>query len=196
MRDRDIRAALRQEIASIYRYDVDTIVIDELGVCEGEARIDIAVVNGSLAGYEIKSDVDTLQRLPHQVSLYSKLLDEVTVVSSASHLAKAKTIIPEWWGLSEAFIQDGALRFALVRKAKRNTTIDPYSLVQLLWRNEALALLKQFGHHKGLTSKPRKEIWTRLAQVKPIDDLRECVRDALRSRQNWRVVQPPRLNGG
>jgi hypothetical protein len=194
MRDRDIRAALRREIDTRYAGDTDTRVIEEMGVCEGNARIDIAVVNGALIGFEIKSEVDTLQRLPHQVEVYSRLLDQVTVVSSGLHLDKANAIIPEWWGLTEAFIKNGVLQFSTIRVAQTNSTIDPFSFVQLLWREEALSLLREFGHHKGLRSKPRKEIWNRLANVRPIEELRECVRNALRSRQNWRVAQPPQLD--
>ena len=48
----------------LFRYD--TIVLDELGLCHGDVRIDVASVNGELSGYEIKRHADTLARRPKQ----------------------------------------------------------------------------------------------------------------------------------
>ena len=64
MRDSEIRNTLRATLLSEHAGDPTAVVIDELGICQGSARIDMAVVNGSLNGYEIKSDLDTLARLP------------------------------------------------------------------------------------------------------------------------------------
>ena len=33
-----------------------TLIVEELGLCEGAVRIDVAAINGSIHGYEIKSD--------------------------------------------------------------------------------------------------------------------------------------------
>src|ERR1700674_1251921 len=70
LRDSEIRAALRAKLHSIHSQDPETVVIDELSLCQGDARVDMAVVNGSLSGYEIKSDRDTLTRLPRQLAVY------------------------------------------------------------------------------------------------------------------------------
>ena len=52
MRDIDVRTVLAAEVARRYKGDADTLIIHELGVCSGDARIDLAVVNGKLHGYE------------------------------------------------------------------------------------------------------------------------------------------------
>jgi hypothetical protein len=195
MRDRDIRVALRQEIDTTYRDDADTLVIDELGLCEGEARIDIAVINGCLNGYEIKSEADTLQRLPNQVNVYSRLLDHVTVVSGGCHLEKAKTIVPEWWGLSEVIGASGTITFHVVREPRQNPLIDPFALVQLLWKDEALALLAQLGLEKGMRSKPRPVVWNRLCEATTQPELSNMVRQQLKARRNWRPAGERALGG-
>lgn len=64
MRDRDVRQALHRKVLKEHHGDADTLVLDELGLRHGTCRVDIAVVNGYLHGYEIKSDSDTLERLP------------------------------------------------------------------------------------------------------------------------------------
>ena len=64
-------------------------MVDELGVCRGQVRIDVAVVNGRFHGYEIKSDRDSLRRLDGQVDLYSKVLDRATIVVGDRHFTEA-----------------------------------------------------------------------------------------------------------
>jgi len=51
MRDADVRRVLLDEFAS--QASPDTLVIDELDLC-GLTRVDVAVLNGHLMGYEIK----------------------------------------------------------------------------------------------------------------------------------------------
>ena len=65
------------------------------------------VVNGSLKGFEIKSDRDTLKRLGRQSEIYSKVFDTITLVTSECHLTPALDLIPAWWGIEIAFM-DGA----------------------------------------------------------------------------------------
>ncbi|WP_283807951.1 DUF2130 domain-containing protein [Bradyrhizobium macuxiense] len=59
-RDRDVRQALHRKVLKERHGDADTLVLDELGLRHGTCRVDIAVVNGYLHDYEIKSDADTL----------------------------------------------------------------------------------------------------------------------------------------
>ena len=97
--DTDIRAALRNKLTSTYGNHPETVVLDELGVCRGEVRVDVAVVNGKIHGYEIKSDRDSLRRLAGQVELYGKVLDQATLVVGERHFDAAAAMLPEWWGL-------------------------------------------------------------------------------------------------
>jgi len=54
-----------------------------------------------------------------------------------------------------------------------------------LWRDEALRILQQRGV-KGIRSKRRLDLCKVLASHLEIDDLRDCVRAALKSRAGWR----------
>lgn len=186
MRDRDIRAALRTQLAADNLGDSSALVIDEMEVCSGSARIDIALVNGSLSGYEIKSEQDTLVRLPTQQSAYCRVFDAVTIVVGAKHIDLAKQCIPEWWGIIEARGEEGAVDLHEVRRAEHNNAVDKYSLAQLLWRDEALAILRNRGLAQGTLSKPRRAIWKKLSDSLAIDDLQAEVRQALKKRTHWR----------
>lgn len=87
MYDADIRRSLRSKVEAIHKDDPTTTIVDELGLRQGEVRVDLAVVNGVLKGYEIKSLADTLRRLPTQVSIYSQILDYASIVLAEEHRA-------------------------------------------------------------------------------------------------------------
>ena len=53
MKDVEIRKSLHSHLECINRRIKDTIIIDELDLCSGLTRIDVAVVNSTIHGYEI-----------------------------------------------------------------------------------------------------------------------------------------------
>ncbi|WP_052770006.1 sce7726 family protein [Paenibacillus sp. IHB B 3415] len=77
LKDSDIRLLLKRKFTSFAEFTLDstTIVVDELDVCFGSARVDVAVINGRLHGFEIKSESDNLDRLPSQIEFYSRVFE-------------------------------------------------------------------------------------------------------------------------
>lgn len=186
MRDLDVRRVLHKSLRKAHD-EPDTLVLDEFGLCQGAVRIDVAVVNGELQGYEIKSAKDTLQRLPAQAKHYSQVLDRVTLVVAENHM-EALDIIPEWWGVKVASMgKRGAVHVKSLRRTRKNPSIDSYSLAQLLWKDECLDILSRLGKVRGLKSKPRKVVWEALTESLSLDELRDTVRQTLKSRSDWRV---------
>lgn len=195
MRDRDIRSVLRNRLNAEHSNDPDTLVMDELGLCQGIARIDIAVVNGSINGFEIKSERDTLDRLSGQQQIYSRALNQVTIVAGGSHIHKVLSSVPEWWGVERAEAAPNGIILMTLREPENNPSIDAYAVAQLLWRNEALSILTERGLEKGMLSKPRRALWTKLAADLQIDELCTVVRQQLKARVNWRSGSSPKLGG-
>jgi len=186
MRDADVRRALHRKILAGHRRDPHTLVLDEMGLSRGDARVDIAVVNGKLHGYEIKSDADTLQRLPAQAEIYSSTLDLVTVIAGTKHACKVVAMVPDWWCVKTASAGPrGGVTFRELRRGRMNPRIDPVALAGLLWRNEAVELLHSYNV-SGIRSKNRTELASRLASEIPLAALRKAVRDALKARAHWR----------
>jgi hypothetical protein len=196
MRDRDIRSALHAQLWAEHQDDDTTLILDELGLCQGAVRADVAVINGSLAGFEIKSDRDTLARLPNQVEIYGRVFDYVTLIVGATHAGEIHKAIPAFWGIVVATEGDGVLVLRSRRSAKRNRNVDPLAVVRLLWRDEALALLTQYDLNGGLQSKPRRQLWDALVAELPPDELAAAVREALRARAGWRSDRSPSRCGG
>jgi hypothetical protein len=190
MKDIHIREVLLRDLRSKHVADPNTVVIQEMGLCKGDARVDLAVVNGHLHGYEIKSDEDNLDRLPSQRDLYGKVFDRMTVVSGARHLSKVRRIVPEWWGIQRAELGKSGVEIHKVRGNKPNPKVDPQALAQLLWRDEALAKLRKLNLHSGLVNRPRKVLWARLVRELSVVELACEVRERLRTRPFWRPQIP------
>lgn len=159
MRDIDIRKRLHERLRKVHP-QAENRIVDELGLCLGVARIDVALINGMLHGFEIKSEKDTLKRLPEQTVVYNKIFDRVTLVSSAKHIEKVYDIVPRWWGLMEARQSKRSTSAVIttIRPATPNSSVEPRAVVQLLWREEVLEELVKIGAAKGILSKPNTTV--------------------------------------
>ena len=189
IRDIDIRAVLKKELLKKYANDSDTLVLDELGIKHGESRIDMIVINHRLHGYEIKSDLDSLRRLPDQIKAYNDVMDRVTLVVGYRHAYDALRMVPEWWGvrLAEINKRTGTIKLSPARLARDNPKIDINEVVTLLWRSEALDILEELGAANGVRSKKRSEIYKRLVALNDPNQLRFRIRQQLKCRKGWRV---------
>jgi hypothetical protein len=193
MLDKDIRPVLKSHILSSLD---DALIIEELGFLQGNARADLAAVNGALHGFEIKSDGDTLARLAQQESAYSQLFDTMTLVVSSKHLPFVRGRIPKWWGIIEVTSTDEGPQIRKIRKTKANSRVEATVVVQLLWKSESLRVLASLGRIKGRSAKSRDDLWGELVEALPGEELKRIVRDALKSRGDWRAAAQQALSGG
>ena len=183
MNDLQIRTALKKKILSRLSGKTKPLIIDEFGLKHGLARIDIIVINHILHGFEIKSNKDTLIRLPEQVRIYNTALDRITLVVGYSQAYEALNIIPEWWGVKLFTVGPrGAIHFSDARSPKNNPSQDKVALCELLWKTEALSLLDEIDSTKGYKTKPRSAIYKRIVDVSNIEMLQVKVREQLRKR--------------
>ncbi len=194
--DKLIRSALRESLESRYKDDSKTKIIEELGLTHGMVRVDLVLVNGVIHGYELKSDLDTLHRLPEQMKVYNEVLDRMTLVVGKSHLHEAIRLIPDWWGVIMAKISenDEVVSLFTIREAEDNHGKSSLAIARLLWKNEALEILDGLERAGGVKSKPREAIYQRLAEVLDQESLCEKVRDRLLNRIGWRFEKLHMLN--
>lgn len=190
LRDRDIRAALLATLHAEHEGDPDTRVVEEFGVREGKARVDVAVFNGRMEGYEIKSAADTLTRLPGQVVSYGATFDRVVIVFSGRSTEEILAAVPEWWGVWEAVGKAGEVGFVVRRPHAPNPSPDPLARAQLLWREELLDYLAYRGLDRGLRSKPRKALQKATVRLVPAHELADHVRERIKARGDWRATGP------
>ena len=191
MNDAQIRLSFHRKKLGRLHAAPDTLVIDELGLKHGKCRADIAVINGHLIGYEIKSDGDTLRRLDEQVATYNAVFDFATVIIARRHLQNVKTLIPGWWGITTAVKgQRGAIHFETVRRTTRNPSPDDFAVAQLLWRCEAEEELLKRGVSGRFLRQKRSVLYRELVEILAPRELRNTIRQRLKSRTDWRCPGP------
>jgi len=187
--DTDIRPALKARLLAEHSSDSSTVLLEELGLCRGQVRIDLALVNGQLHGFEIKSDRDSLRRLASQADIYSKVFDQTTLVVGPRHLADALELIPCWW---EVWLVESTLdgpTFKTIRPGTKNFRLEPRMLVELLWLETAVALLNNRGLARGIKGKPRCVVWDRICEEIDTQDIAQAVREQLRNRASQRSCE-------
>ena len=166
LRDADIRSTLLADIHSRHANDSSLLVTQELALARGRHRADVVVVNGVLTGFEIKSDLDSLRRLPGQVTAYSGVMDFVTVVTGPKWLCKVACTITSW------------------RPPQENPTPNAQALLDLLWREDLVTLLEKRGAARGFRGANCSSLWQKILTLYTVQELRPEIRCALRQHHN------------
>ena len=179
-RDADIRNVLMASLKAKYSDKNNDLIVEEFG-CK-TARADVAVINGVLHAYEIKSDSDSLDRLPSQIDAYQGVFEYVTLVCGHRLLERARIEVPKWWGLQKAELKNGTVAIREIRAPKPNPSQSPLAVAKMLWKTEALAVLRKYGR-KGATSRcTADEVWNIVAAHIPVAELTNEVRQAIKAR--------------
>jgi hypothetical protein len=182
----EILDAVESKLRREHRRD-PTVYKREWSIGVGATRVDIAAINGTITGCEIKSARDNFGRLPAQVRLYSAVLDTaILVVEGDAAAARADRIAPDWWGIWCAREgSGGAATLTTLRDAGRNPAPEPLAIAELLWRNEAYDVLDRRGLAAGLRAATRWRLWQALAEQLPLADLQHEVRERIKVRPAW-----------
>lgn len=109
----------------------------------GKSRADILLLTqDQVIGLEIKSDMDTYERLKRQVLDYNKYCDKNYVVIGRSHEKNVEEHIPKFWGILTAWAKDGKTVIEEKRPAAANPKMKKEMQLTLLWRAELQHLLE------------------------------------------------------
>jgi len=182
MRDPEIRNILHSYLSVKNNHIEETIIVDELNIKNGLARIDVAVINGSIHGYEIKSEVDTLNRLESQMLYYNSSLEKISIVVNPKHTKNVTKKIPYWWGIIEV---DEYENINEIREAEDNNYLIILDALTFLWKNELVNIFTKFNIDY-------KKSWNRSTLIEVLAEklgqkiLLNEIRQALKLRKNWR----------
>lgn len=186
MKDPCIRQLLKDTELQHFFNDSNSKVVEELSLPVAKARIDVAVINGSLHGYEIKSASDTLQRLPSQIEAYTKVFDYLSIVTENKYEERILDFIAPWIGLIVCNDKKGIKTIKQVRKPKLNKEKQGFFIAKLLWREELIDIL--FKHQIPFRKKDRNWLLCEaLSSSLDIDDVSFIVRDKLKKRADWKT---------
>lgn len=182
----DVRQSLRAEALASAPPRAEAIY--EFWVPQSNERADVAVIGSMLDGFEIKTDRDSLKRLPRQADAYNRVFDRCYAVLAPRHVGRATEMLPPWWGV--VVIED-SMSFRVLRDAEANAGVHPETLVRLLWRDEAYAALCDLGFPPD-PGVGRFRMWEALLTLLDLDGLKRVVRDLLLLRDPTRARMPSR----
>jgi len=182
-----IRCDIRVQLGRMFGGRANALLVEEMEVCAGKARIDMAVICDRLIGIEIKGPKDDLYRLPGQVDHYSKCFDVVVLVAHKELAANAIKWIPSWWGVVVGSEVSGSYHYSLVRRPTRNKQAELEALLSLLWKDEMGSLWTTLLEDAPPSRASKKQLRSQLLSRAPAERLKAAGIDLLRSRRSWRA---------
>lgn len=151
----------------------DAVLINEMVTDNWSRRADIAVANGKLHAFEIKSDFDTLKRLDGQITTYLNQFDKVTVVTTSKHTSSVLKGMPDEVEVLEVSYLNSIVSFRKIKRGKTKLITNKTKLAGFLHKAEIRKLLKDNGIQFG-ASDSRQLLIEKLSNVSCLA-LRESV---------------------
>lgn len=174
----------------------NAVIINEMVVSNWARRADIAVANGRLYGFEIKSEFDSLKRLPGQIESFQKHFDKVTVVAASKFIPDIVKSYPSEVGVLEVFTKGAGFELRQIRPGRISEVRDNSSIASLMTKVEIERLLRSenVSFKSGLS---RKELVSNLSVV-PTRRLKVYALEALkkRYRETFLAFNSARLQKG
>lgn len=105
------------------------------------SRVDFLTLNGVSASFEIKSELDNLDKLINQANNYVKVFEYNYAVIDSRHKKNALKMLPQSYGIL-CFNGDNRI---IERNASPNTNIDPNAQLNMLTKKELCAAFDGFN---------------------------------------------------
>jgi hypothetical protein len=183
--EKEIRLAV---IDLLQKSQTENFIIEELGLCQGFSRADIACLNKTFTGFEIKSDYDSLGRLKVQIEYYNSVFDKIYLVTTNKHLSSSKKVLPKHWGVYLAKKTNGKVSLSRHRPSQKNVEVQSFKLVQLMWKDEVLNFFRKKNYKYPLYKKTKNDLYQILAENFKLRTLKKVVGETLKTRSNWRFA--------
>lgn len=179
MRENLIKAALIDWLFDKGMLD-DAVIINEMVVANWSRRADLVLANGRLYGFEIKSEVDTLKRLPGQVDAFMEHFDKVIIVAATKFVRHLVDSYPPEVGILEVRREGDGIGIKQIR-AGRISEIKSHSVVAShLTKGEIDVFLRANGLlDSGDKARARVELLGMVSRV-PLKRLKEYVLETLK----------------
>lgn len=184
--EREIRNTLLQKVT------FGAIVHEEFPAAGG--RLDLLALYGDvLAGFEIKSDFDSLYRVDAQVASFSQFCDTLTFVAGRRLAVTLLRTLPIWCGVSLAYrTTSSQVKLLPLRHPKLNPFANAPASISLLRRNELLLILQR----KGRSRASRRELQEELLALLSFAEVRAYLSSALMLRERKRFDELQKSSDG
>lgn len=131
-----------------------------------DCKADAVVLNGTSHVYEIKSEMDSFERLDRQLAAYRRMFDYITVITTERLYQSVLERVPREIGIM--VLAEGEYQFR-VKKCRREAVsnkrnVDPLVILDSLQRREFLKIIKE---HCGVsfTDTPNTRIYAEARNV-------------------------------
>jgi len=162
-------------IAWILQNDQDAIIGHEVLYSQNQRRADLVVIKQDLMyALEIKSDIDTINRLNDQIKDYLSTFDFVSVITTSKHIKEIRSKLNKKVGI--LVVSDNDIK--IIRRPKRQKRLSKQNLCEFLSRQSLLKLLKK----KGISRFSMFELRKLATQLICLNDLRKEAISTLYSR--------------
>ncbi|MEE5147983.1 sce7726 family protein [Pseudomonas alliivorans] len=142
LREHDIKTALIVRLHQKGMLD-NAVLINEMVVAKWSRRADLALANGTLQAFEIKSDYDSLRRLEGQLATFNSRFEKVTVVCAPKFTVEVLSQVSRDTEVLEVSEVDGSVSFKIVQRGRIRNIKDKKILLSFLLKKDIQALLKQ-----------------------------------------------------
>lgn len=154
-------------------------IFDEIEI--GKARADLVMVrDNALTGIEIKSNMDTYERLAGQVKYYDKYFDLNYIAVGTRHLKHVAEHVPAYWGIIAVSSEEAKTCVSMIRPALEHKKTATFMMNQLslLWKLELYNILD--NHHlPGYRQKSKRFICEALISKLNEAELKEALCEEL-----------------
>ncbi len=165
----------------------DEVAIFELNI--NSSRLDFSRINGESYAFEIKTELDTTDRLDKQISDYEKVFENIYVVAHQVHLKKVKKIVPRKCGIITYEICEGICSFYEERAASLNKSITKDAQISAFNSEDYAFILKNNGVKKLPKYKDDRERMVRSLFSK--EEFKDVFKTAMKNKNKnrWNYVK-------
>lgn len=156
----------------------------------GASRADVvAVIDGALLGFEIKSDRDSYTRLKSQTIDYDDFCDMNFLVVGKSHLKHGHEHIPGHWGMIVVWEDEtGAVQVEMDQLPAPNPNVSLTNQLSFLWRPE-LAALQEMNELPVYKQKSKQFVQQKILEKVPEEVLKRQITDLLFERDYQELLE-------
>lgn len=178
---------IKYHFVNQFRDYSEDIILFEMNA--NDSRVDLCRVNGKSIAYEIKTELDTMNRLEKQVEDYSKIFEYVYIVTPYSSWDKIMGIIPSYCGALLYTFSEGECCFKEKRKAKKSPNLDSLAQLKNVSSEDLKFMLAELRVNK--IPNTRREREDMLVNKCTSNRLNRIFKEALRNKfgKQWRFIQ-------
>ncbi|MGH6736881.1 MAG: sce7726 family protein [Methyloceanibacter sp.] len=181
LREVGIKAALIDDLFETGAVDDASVIVNEMLVPGWRRRADLVHANGQLVAYEIKSEADSLARLPGQIDSFTRWFEGVAVVVAPKHVQNVLASIEDGVGVFTASVEEGAVSIRRVRPIRLASLGREAAL-----RHMSTADLGRVAKSQGLTSRAcgHRQTLEVIVSELPLASLRIAAIEAIKRRHS------------